>query len=99
MGMTARFSRIGVDTRTLTALGTLETRTEGDFGGGPPASTISFSGFDRPGVSSGPNFPCWWPGEQPLERRHVRDPERLYNLNSPSFARRKSGSPGCWLLD
>ena len=38
MGMTARFSRIGVDTRTLTALGTLETRTEGDFGGGPPAS-------------------------------------------------------------
>ena len=37
-GMTARFSRIGVDTRTLTALGTLETRIEGDFGGGPPAS-------------------------------------------------------------
>ena len=34
MGMTARFSRIGLDTRTLTGLGTLETRIEGDFGGG-----------------------------------------------------------------
>jgi hypothetical protein len=38
MGMTARFSRIGLDTRTLTGLGTLETRIEGDFGGGPAAS-------------------------------------------------------------
>ncbi len=37
-GMTARFSRFGVDTRTLTSLGTLETRIEGDFGGGPAAS-------------------------------------------------------------
>ena len=37
-GMTARFSRIGLDTRTLTGLGTLETRIEGDFGGGAPAS-------------------------------------------------------------
>jgi hypothetical protein len=36
--MTARFSRIGLDTRTLTGLGTLETRIEGDFGGGPAAS-------------------------------------------------------------
>jgi hypothetical protein len=32
-GMTARFSRFGVDTRSLTSLGTLETRLEGDFGG------------------------------------------------------------------
>ena len=38
MGMTARFSRIGLDTRTLTGLGTLETRIEGDFGGGAAAS-------------------------------------------------------------
>ena len=37
-GMTARFSRIGLDTRTLTGLGTLETRVEGDFGGGAAAS-------------------------------------------------------------
>lgn len=37
-GMTARFSRFGMDTRTLTGLGTLETRIEGDFGGGPAAS-------------------------------------------------------------
>jgi hypothetical protein len=37
-GMTARFSRIGLDTRTATRLGTLETRIEGDFGGGPAAS-------------------------------------------------------------
>ncbi|MCO5129815.1 MAG: porin [Xanthobacteraceae bacterium] len=36
--MTARFSRIGLDTRTLTSLGTLETRVEGDFAGGPAAS-------------------------------------------------------------
>jgi hypothetical protein len=36
--MTARFSRIGLDTRTLTGLGTLETRVEGDFAGGPAAS-------------------------------------------------------------
>jgi DcaP outer membrane protein len=33
-GMSARFSRIGADTRTLTDWGTLETRLEGDFGGG-----------------------------------------------------------------
>ena len=38
-GMTARFSRLGVDTRTLTSMGTLETRIEGDFGGGAPTST------------------------------------------------------------
>ena len=37
-GMTARFSRIGLDTRTATGLGTLETRIEGDFSGGPAAS-------------------------------------------------------------
>jgi hypothetical protein len=37
-GMTARFSRFGMDTRTLTTLGTLETRIEGDFGGGTPIS-------------------------------------------------------------
>lgn len=33
-GMSARFSRIGADTRSLTDWGTLETRIEGDFGGG-----------------------------------------------------------------
>jgi hypothetical protein len=33
-GMSARFSRFGIDTRTLTDWGTLETRMEGDFGGG-----------------------------------------------------------------
>jgi hypothetical protein len=32
--MTGRFSRIGLDTRSLTSLGTLETRIEGDFAGG-----------------------------------------------------------------
>lgn len=37
-GMTARFSRFGVDTRSLTRFGTLETRLEGDFGGGSPTS-------------------------------------------------------------
>ena len=37
-GMTARFSRFGVDTRSLTRWGTLETRLEGDFGGGSPTS-------------------------------------------------------------
>jgi hypothetical protein len=37
--MTARFSRFGFDTRTLTSWGTLETRLEGDFGGGAPTST------------------------------------------------------------
>ncbi|WP_230169271.1 porin, partial [Roseomonas sp. CECT 9278] len=38
-GMTARFSRFGLDTRTLTRWGTLETRLEGDFGGGAATST------------------------------------------------------------
>ena len=38
-GMTARFSRFGVDTRSLTSWGTLETRLEGDFGGGSPTSS------------------------------------------------------------
>jgi hypothetical protein len=33
-GISARFSRIGFDSRTLTDWGTLETRIEGDFGGG-----------------------------------------------------------------
>ncbi|WP_421990282.1 DcaP family trimeric outer membrane transporter [Roseococcus sp.] len=34
----ARFSRFGIDTRTLTSWGTLETRIEGDFGGGTSAN-------------------------------------------------------------
>jgi hypothetical protein len=38
-GMTARFSRFGFDTRTLTSWGTLETRLEGDFGGGAATSS------------------------------------------------------------
>lgn len=38
-GMTARFSRFGVDTRSLTSWGTLETRIEGDFGGGSPTNS------------------------------------------------------------
>jgi DcaP outer membrane protein len=38
-GLSARFSRIGFDTRTLTEWGTLETRVEGDFGGGAAVST------------------------------------------------------------
>jgi hypothetical protein len=38
-GMSARYSRLGMDTRTATAWGTLETRVEGDFGGGAPTST------------------------------------------------------------
>ncbi len=38
-GLTARFSRIGVDSRSLTDWGTLETRIEGDFGGGSPTSS------------------------------------------------------------
>ncbi|WP_137176847.1 porin [Roseomonas sp. AR75] len=37
-GMTARFSRFGVDTRSETGWGRVETRLEGDFGGGPPTS-------------------------------------------------------------
>lgn len=37
-GMTARFSRFGMDSRTLTGWGTLETRMEGDFGGGAAIS-------------------------------------------------------------
>lgn len=40
-GMSARFSRFGMDTRTLTNWGTLETRIEGDFGGGAPVSNNS----------------------------------------------------------
>lgn len=38
-GMTARFSRFGIDTRSLTGWGTLETRIEGDFGGGAAGSS------------------------------------------------------------
>ena len=38
-GMTARFSRFGMDSRTLTGWGTLETRMEGDFGGGAAISS------------------------------------------------------------
>jgi hypothetical protein len=37
-GMTSRFSRFGIDTRSLTEWGTLETRLEGDFGGGVATS-------------------------------------------------------------
>jgi hypothetical protein len=37
--MSGRFSRLGLDTRSLTPWGTLETRIEGDFGGGAPGST------------------------------------------------------------
>jgi len=37
-GFSARFSRIGMDTRTALPWGMLETRVEGDFGGGAAAS-------------------------------------------------------------
>jgi len=37
-GLSARFSRLGIDTRTRTGWGTLETRLEGDFGGGAAVS-------------------------------------------------------------
>ncbi len=37
-GFSARFSRIGMDTRTAPPWGMLETRFEGDFGGGAAAS-------------------------------------------------------------
>jgi hypothetical protein len=40
-GLSARFSRIGIDTRTAIAWGTLETRLEGDFGGGAPAASTN----------------------------------------------------------
>lgn len=42
-GMTPQFSRFGMDSRTLTALGTLETRFEGDFGGtaAPPFPSVN----------------------------------------------------------
>ena len=42
-GMTARLSRFGVDTRTQTGWGTLETRLEGDFAGG--SATSANAGF------------------------------------------------------
>jgi hypothetical protein len=51
-GMTARFSRIGVDTRTLTSWGTLENRIEGDFGGGSPTFSNAVLLSGRPGPSS-----------------------------------------------
>ncbi|PWT87093.1 MAG: hypothetical protein C5B58_00270, partial [Acidobacteria bacterium] len=38
-GLSARFSRIGMDTRTAIAWGTLETRVEGDFAGGSGLSS------------------------------------------------------------
>jgi hypothetical protein len=38
-GLSARFSRFGIDTRSAIAWSTLETRLEGDFGGGAPVST------------------------------------------------------------
>jgi hypothetical protein len=40
-GLSARFSRFGIDTRTAIAWGTLETRVEGDFGGGAPAASTN----------------------------------------------------------
>jgi hypothetical protein len=46
-GMTARFSRLGIDTRTLTSWGTLETRIEGDFGGTAPPSVPSVNAAFR----------------------------------------------------
>ena len=40
-GLSARFSRLGIDTRTAIAWGTLETRLEGDFGGGSPSASTN----------------------------------------------------------
>ncbi len=40
-GLSARFSRLGIDTRTAIAWGTLETRVEGDFGGGSPSASTN----------------------------------------------------------
>ena len=46
-GVTARFSRFGMDTRALTTWGSLETRIEGDFGGTAPPSTPSVNAAFR----------------------------------------------------
>jgi DcaP outer membrane protein len=40
-GLSARFSRFGIDTRTPVAWGTFETRLEGDFGGGSPSASTN----------------------------------------------------------
>ena len=62
-----------MDTRTVTAWGTLETRVEGDFGGGAPASTNAVFrlrqalGRDRYRAISRAGRP----GEQPVERRRI----------------------------
>ena len=48
----ARYDHLGTDTRTLTDWGTLETRLEGDFGGGNDANATSAS--TRLGVNSAP---------------------------------------------
>jgi hypothetical protein len=75
-GMTARFGRIGLDTRTLTDWGTLETRIEGDFGGS--AATSSNAVF-RLRQAFGELVPCLdWTEQQPLERRRLRDFDRLH---------------------
>lgn len=39
-GFSGRFSRFGIDSRTLTGWGTLETRIEGDFGGGNNSNAL-----------------------------------------------------------
>ena len=77
-GMTARFSRIGVDTRTLTSWGTLETRIEGDFGGGSPTSSNAVFRLRQAWAELGDeNFRVLVrSGEQPLERRYIRDDHR-----------------------
>ncbi|XUJ35222.1 DcaP family trimeric outer membrane transporter [Bradyrhizobium japonicum] len=60
-GLSARFSRIGMDTRTATAWGTLETRLEGDFGGGTAASPNAVFRLRQAWASSAPNSFVSWP--------------------------------------
>ena len=75
-GLSARFSRLGMDTRTAIAWGTLETRVEGDFGGGAPAASTNArlsapSGLGR--IRHGAIPRAGRMGEQPVERRRLRN--------------------------
>ena len=101
-GLSARFSRVGMDTRTTISWGTFETRLEGDFGGGG-AGSLNKCGLSAPSglgrIRYGAIPGAGRVGEQPVERGRLRNRKLRDQPQSVLRPRRRFARPQRWPRD